>query len=172
MSTTIPYEVDDRDPIDEDEQNSSFHPFEDPVSLAVGAKGFATRYVLDECVERFEESKVWRFPETFDRFYWEPHRLLIDILPDFDATELAESRKAKRCTFKEEWCLENEWAYIALPESEMNDVQKLRARINVAVSPSTAAVPVSAVASGDEESEKRQPVRKRGTVSRPKAASA
>jgi hypothetical protein len=108
------------------EDEARYKPDPDPVSVAVGAVGFVSRHVLDECHEQFPGSTISRFPEMFDRFYWEPQRVLIDILEDGNAEQLSEERERKRCEFKEAWCSEHGWRYLALSATDAQDPQRVR----------------------------------------------
>lgn len=147
------------DEIDDDPTPRTSVWDDDPVSLGVGATAFIANHQILECVETFPESVVTRWPERFDRFYFQtPHGpLLIDVLDDFDG-RVNESRAAKHCAFKEKWCAENGRKYVAIGESDIT-VEKIRRML--AGSPEPA---VSKPAS------QRKPAQaKRGQISRPKA---
>jgi hypothetical protein len=145
--------------------------YEDPLSEALGAVGYIDRYVVDECRETFPESRVIRFPERFDRFYFMSNigPVLVDILVgDLDGQESQRTRKHVR--FKAEWCAAHDRRYVVLTEDEAADVAKAHVRLaapvvveerEATVRPGNAQTPV-----------KRGPGRPRGSVSRPKAEAA
>jgi hypothetical protein len=144
------------------EDEARYQPDPDPVSVAVGAAGFATRHVVDDCREEFPESRVSRFPETFDRFYWEPQRVLVDILEDASPEQVREERERKRCDFKAAWCAEHGWRYLALTATDAQDAQTVRELLfDLGDRPQQAQHEV--VARGEA------PAPRRGQVQRPKA---
>lgn len=102
----------------------------DPISEGVGQGAYLARYTLDECVEHYPASPVYREPDTFERFYFgaEP-QVLIDVLADGDAEQLALERSRKHVAFKERWCKDNDRLYVALRESEADNAQLIRERV-------------------------------------------
>lgn len=150
-------------PEDQDEERSSYEPVGDPISDALGSNGYATPHVLAECVERFD-SKVSRFPEKFDRFYWEPVKVLIDIVGDSSPDYELEERARKRCEFKAGWCAEHGYVYLVVPESDSENTVRIREML---VEQTIARNERPAVARAELAGKRSRS--KRGQVQRPKA---
>jgi hypothetical protein len=145
---------------DEDEETSLYEPTADPVTETLGASGFVDRYTLDECVERFDETHAARFPETFDRFYFDgpEGRVLVDIVSDGSKEERVEAEIRKHTRFKTDWCDTHDgWRYVVVPESALVDVAELRRIVTGAPAPR-----VSRPANAGKAA-------KRGQIQRPKA---
>lgn len=149
------------DPIDDDVPRRPDVWTDDPICVAMGATGFVQNYMVRECVETFESTPATRSPDRFDRFYFQTEHgpILVDILDDYDG-RLDESRRAKHCAFKEQWCAENGRRYLPLPESDITP-EKIRRLIAGAPEPE-----VSQPAS----QRKTTAAVKRGQIQRPKAA--
>jgi len=149
------------EPIDDEleEDTPPYRPDPDPLSVGVGGKGYVHRYVMDECVERFE-GRIARFPETFDRFYFaaDGGAVLVDILQDGTPEQLQEERLRKRVAFKTEWCAENDRRYLAIGEMEI-EPSKIRALLADGMSEPAVSKPA-----------RSKPAAKRGAIQRPKAA--
>lgn len=146
--------------VDEDEDTSLYEPTADPITDALGASGFVDRYTLDDCVERFDETHAARFPEMFDRFYFDgPHgRVLLDIVADGSQDERAEAEIRKHTGFKAQWCEQHDdWRYVVIPESALLDLTELRCLLTGRPAPR-----VSRSAGAGKAA-------KRGQIQRPKA---
>jgi hypothetical protein len=145
----------------------------DPISEGIGSPGFVSRYEVSECRQPSQAGSLVRyFPERFDRFYFQPIRLLVDLVQDGSPEVLRRGRASKHCDFKAEWCAKNDWRYIVVPESISGDPKAVRALLasGDTEAPIAAAPAAGGSGDGDDPTEQREPVRKRGTVSRPKAA--
>ena len=153
---------DTQDVIDDelDEDISSWEPSPDPVSAGVGAIGYVTPFTVEDCVERFENSTAARFPETFDRFYFDAPggRLLVDLLADGTPEQLEHERARKRVAFKTGWCAEHDWRYLPLAESDITP-EKIRMLLAGETSEPRVSTPGQ-----------RKPAARRGGIQRPKAA--
>ena len=149
------------------EDEARYTPDADPVSVAVGSAGYLSRHVVDECREEFPESRVSRFPETFDRFYWEPSPLLVDILDDGSPAQVKEERERKRVEFKTAWCAEHGWRYLALTATDAQDAQLVRELLHDLAGRTAGRTEPGFAEGGVVPS---QPPRKRGQIQRPKAA--
>lgn len=150
------------------EDEARYAPEQDPVSAGLGARGFLTRHIVEECREEFPESKISRFPEMFDRFYWEPRRVLVDIVEDGSPEQLEQERARKRVDFKADWCAEHGWTYLPLRASDAQDAQRVRELVYQVSEllhgrgePAQAPEPAPAASS--------PPARGRGKIQRPKA---
>lgn len=134
----------------------------DPVSEGVGSVAFVDRFVLEDCQETFPESRVARFPEIFDRYYFNAAPpVLIDILHADTAGEMDEQVRLKRVEFKTQWCEANGRRYVALTESEALNAQAVRERLYGTRQPTVADVVPEAPAP-----------RRKGGIERPKAVPA
>ena len=104
---------------DYEDPQPGYVPTVDPVSEGVGSSAYLTPYTLPDCVERFAHSTVARFPERFDRFYFDASGgpLLVDVLADGTPEQLEHERARKRVEFKTEWCAQHGRRYLPLPES-------------------------------------------------------
>lgn len=133
----------------------------DDISRAVGSGAYVYRYELQECVEQFDGSPVKRFPERFDRYYFDtPHGpLLIDVLQDGTPEQLEGERARKRVAFKTAWCAEHDRRYLVVPESDAT-VDAVRALLNRQPDSMTEQRPARSPS----------PASRRGKVQRPKAA--
>lgn len=160
MSMTTAYE--ESLPADEEDEIAPEHPEPDAVSQAVGALGYVHRYIVQDCVERFEHPTLRRPPERFDRFYFDPERVLVDIVADgLGDDQEREERDRKHVDFKTRWCAANGWRYVVLKESDADNGALVRELVagRTPAEPKTAAAPAAA----------KPAARKRGQVSRPKA---
>jgi hypothetical protein len=167
-------------PLTADEYENDDQPRHSPIpadalTSALGAAGYVTDYAVEECRQELLDGTGRKlFPERFDRFYFEPTRLLVDVVRDDDPQVSGEQRKAKRVAFKMAWCAANGWHYLAIPESESFDADQVRAlvaRLDRGPQHETEEherVEMSKAASL-EQPVKRGPGRPRGAVSRPKA---
>lgn len=146
------------DVIEDEEELTSYQPSEDPISAGVGAVGYLHRHTLDECVERFDGG-IARFPEMFDRFYFDTPSgpVLIDVLADGSPEQLEEERGRKRVAFKTAWCAENDRRYLPLPESDIAP-EKIRMLLSDAPEPAVS-----------KPAGQRTQTAKRGAIQRPKA---
>lgn len=150
-----------RDDEQADEDPEPYRPDPDPISEAVRQHAYVQRYTLAECCERFDGTPVARFPETFDRYYFGEPRVLVDVLADGDDGQLASERARKRCAFKESWCAEHGWTYLALAESDAGSPTRIRELL--AGGPAVSREVETAAESLPKTA------RKRGSVQRPKA---
>lgn len=102
----------------------------DPVTEGLGAHGYKARHVIHECRRTPKDGggQLRTFPETFDRFYFES-RILVDIVQDGTPEMRAEAERVKHVRFKEQWCGEHGWLYLALPESVAGDPGEVRRHI-------------------------------------------
>lgn len=161
MSMTTAYE--ESLPVEDEDEIPAERPEPDAVSQAVGALGYVHRYVVQDCVETFDHPTLRRPPERFDRFYFQPERVLVDIIADgLGDGQIREERDRKHVDFKARWCEENGWRYVVLNESDADNLGLIRelAAGRTPAEPKPADVPA-----------KPKPApRKRGQVSRPKAA--
>lgn len=169
----------DRQLLDEeyDEETEPHQPDLDPINTGVGSTAYLERYTLDECVERFPDSTAARFPDVFDRFYFDaPTPVLIDILGDSTVEQLAEEKLRKHTAFKVDWCAEHDRVYVPLAESDVTP-DKIRALIAAtAVTPPEDPAPAAGqsrrppVTVADIGS--KRSARKRSGIERPKAVAA
>lgn len=118
---------------------SRFVPEPDPVSKALGSAAYLQHHTVQECVERFGDGPVARFPEVFDRFYFlaDGGPVLVDVLMDGTPGQLEEERARKRVAFKARWCKENDRRYIAVPESDSQHPDRVRALLDPGSQPPT-----------------------------------
>lgn len=132
---------------------------DDAISIGVGTTVFIADHGIPECVETFENSQITRWPERFDRFYFQTEHgpLLVDVLDDFDG-RVNESRAAKHCAFKEKWCAANGRKYFAIGESDVTP-DKIRRLVAGGSEPKVS----------QPASQRKQTQGKRGQISRPKA---
>jgi hypothetical protein len=147
---------------DDDDLDGLYRPDPDPITDALGATGFVDRYTLDECVERFEETRAARFPETFDRYYFDGDhgRVLIDVLQDSTSEQLAEERLRKHVAFKTAWCAEHPtFRYLPLPASDA-DAAAIRRLLDGSPAPKVS----------QPASQRPKTAATRGQIQRPKAA--
>lgn len=160
MTMTTAYE--ESLPVEDDDEIPAERPEPDAVSQAVGALGYVHRYVLADCVETFEHSAIRRPPERFDRFYFDPERVLVDIVADGLGEEQERQERArKHVDFKTRWCKQHGWRYVVVSESDAENVGLIREL----VAGRKPAEPKPA-----EPAARTAPARKRGQVSRPKAS--
>lgn len=144
----------------------------DPISAGVGSGAYVYRHTERECVERYAGG-VGRFPEVFDRFYFDAPGgpVLVDVLMgDRENHDLEAQRK--HVAFKRAWCEEHERRYLALTEDEAADANAVRALLapggeETAAERETRERPSQ---SRPQPSRSSSPRRKRGAVQRPKAA--
>jgi hypothetical protein len=100
----------------------------DAISNAIGSTGYVNAYVVDDCVERFADGS-WRDPETFDRFYWDPEPLLIDVLQADNETDQARERDDKHVEFKTKWCADNGRRYVVLSDADTWDPELVARKV-------------------------------------------
>lgn len=122
MSTTVDQHVDGLD-LYGDDNDSGYHEPEDAISEAVGSRGYLQDAVLPDCYERLAGGAS-REPETFDRLYWDPERLVIDILTGEESEREAEAEE-KHVAFKRSWCEENGIRYVVLTDEDTFDPDRL-----------------------------------------------
>jgi hypothetical protein len=146
--------------IAEDDDAVPFERYTDPLSGALGARGYMDRHLIAECEQEFGEG-VRHAPERFDRFYWEPEPLLVDILADGTPDMLERDRERKHIDFKRIWCAENDMLYMVISESDAMNAMRVREILADLKNPRVA-VPL-------EVSSPTPVPRRRGRVQRPKA---
>lgn len=139
----------------------------DPISAAVGTGAYVYRHTVDDCVERFVGT-VARFPERFDRFYFQTDNgpLLVDVLEDATEEQLHRDTVRKRVEFKQAWCAEHGRRYLVVGESDAQDVGKVRQLLATLDGPSSEAASEPRVS----QPARTATARKRGAIQRPKAA--
>jgi hypothetical protein len=97
----------------------------DPVSAVLGSDVYIANATVDGCVETFAGG-LEREPERFDRFYFEPEPVLIDVLEARSEQELEAERQDKHVAFKTAWCRDHDRRYVVLTAEQADDVALAR----------------------------------------------